>query len=191
MTAPDRGATYQIALASTGSSTHDAWYLDLDLPAQRRRELFSKMTRQRIRRGVFRSIADPQAATILFISPNTLLAPKPLGLDQIRPGHTGQTPPLPFIVHSSQCTSFEALGAGSINFLAGSINFWAGSINFLAGSIKSQSEPPPTYHQTFDFAEITGDNYRSLLCQYFFRIREKSQKLGGHGKWGLSPADRR
>src|SRR6516164_4953634 len=27
MTAPDRGATYQIALASTGSSTHDAWYL--------------------------------------------------------------------------------------------------------------------------------------------------------------------
>jgi hypothetical protein len=26
MTAPDRGATYQIALASTGSSTHDAWY---------------------------------------------------------------------------------------------------------------------------------------------------------------------
>ena len=25
MTAPDRGATYQIALASTGSSTHDAW----------------------------------------------------------------------------------------------------------------------------------------------------------------------
>jgi len=27
MTAPDRGATYQIALASTGSSTHDASYL--------------------------------------------------------------------------------------------------------------------------------------------------------------------
>jgi hypothetical protein len=26
MTAPDRGATYQIALASTGSSTHDTWY---------------------------------------------------------------------------------------------------------------------------------------------------------------------
>src|SRR5215469_9410862 len=26
MTAPDRGATYQIALASTGSSTHDIWY---------------------------------------------------------------------------------------------------------------------------------------------------------------------
>ena len=26
MTAPDRGATYQIALASTGSSTQDAWY---------------------------------------------------------------------------------------------------------------------------------------------------------------------
>jgi hypothetical protein len=26
MTAPDRGATYQIALASTGLSTHDAWY---------------------------------------------------------------------------------------------------------------------------------------------------------------------
>jgi hypothetical protein len=26
MTAPDRGATYQIALASTGSSTHNAWY---------------------------------------------------------------------------------------------------------------------------------------------------------------------
>jgi hypothetical protein len=25
MTAPDRGATYQIALASTGSSTHYAW----------------------------------------------------------------------------------------------------------------------------------------------------------------------
>src|SRR5215472_11346616 len=25
MTAPDRGATYQIALASTGSSTHDTW----------------------------------------------------------------------------------------------------------------------------------------------------------------------
>src|SRR6516162_8478833 len=27
MTAPDRGATYQIALASTGSSTHNIWYL--------------------------------------------------------------------------------------------------------------------------------------------------------------------
>src|SRR6516165_10350067 len=26
MTAPDRGATHQIPLASTGSSTHDAWY---------------------------------------------------------------------------------------------------------------------------------------------------------------------
>ena len=26
MTAPDRGATYQIALASTGSSTQNAWY---------------------------------------------------------------------------------------------------------------------------------------------------------------------
>src|SRR6516225_37188 len=28
MTAPDRGATYQIALASTGSSTQNAWYPD-------------------------------------------------------------------------------------------------------------------------------------------------------------------
>jgi len=26
MTAPDRSATYQIALASTGSSTHNAWF---------------------------------------------------------------------------------------------------------------------------------------------------------------------
>jgi hypothetical protein len=37
---------------------------------------FSKMTRQRIRRGVFRSIADLQAA-INLISPSTMPAPNP------------------------------------------------------------------------------------------------------------------
>src|SRR5215471_2612240 len=37
MTAPERGATYQIALASTGSSTHNALYLPFPRSCPRKR----------------------------------------------------------------------------------------------------------------------------------------------------------
>jgi hypothetical protein len=49
----------------------------------------SKMTRQHIRRGVFRSIADPQATI------NAYLAEHNASLNQIRRRYSGQTRPLP------------------------------------------------------------------------------------------------
>jgi hypothetical protein len=39
MTAPDRGATYQIALASTGSSTHDIQYQPAEAEVDPKRPL--------------------------------------------------------------------------------------------------------------------------------------------------------
>jgi transposase len=57
---------------------------------------FSKMTRQRIRRGVFRSFADLQAAINLISR-----------LHQIRRGYFGQTRPLPCTIGLIKCTSFK------------------------------------------------------------------------------------
>jgi transposase len=65
---------------------------------------FSKVTRQRIRRGVFRSIADLQAAINAY-RPGTTPAPSPLS-DQIRRRHTRQTRPSPCTSRLIQCTSW-------------------------------------------------------------------------------------
>jgi hypothetical protein len=65
---------------------------------------FSKMTRQRIRRGVFRSIADLQAAINAYLAEHNA-SPKPFPLDQIRRRHPRQTRPLPCTSRLIQCTS--------------------------------------------------------------------------------------
>ena len=72
---------------------------------------FSKMTRQRIRRGVFRSIAHLQAAINAYLAEHNA-SPKPFCLDQIRRGDYGQTRPLPCTIRFIQCTSTSnSLGA--------------------------------------------------------------------------------
>jgi hypothetical protein len=55
---------------------------------------FSKMTRQRIRRGVFRSVADLQAAINAYLADDNT-QPQAVRLDQIRRRHSRQTRPPP------------------------------------------------------------------------------------------------
>jgi hypothetical protein len=63
----------------------------------------SKMTRQRIRRGIFRSIADPQAEINAYLAEHN--ASPSLRLGPIGRGRTGQTRPLPCTTCLIQCTS--------------------------------------------------------------------------------------
>ena len=64
---------------------------------------FSKMTRQRIRRGVFPSVADLQAAIKAYLAEHNS-QPQTLRLDQIRRDHSSQTRSLPCTICLSQCT---------------------------------------------------------------------------------------
>jgi DDE superfamily endonuclease len=66
---------------------------------------FSKMTRQRIRCGVFRSIADLQAVINAYLA-RAQRQPRALCLDEIRRRHTRQTRPLPCTSRLIQCTSW-------------------------------------------------------------------------------------
>jgi hypothetical protein len=83
------------------------------------------MTRQRIRRGVFRSIADLQAAINAYLAEHNA-NPKPC-LDPIRPSHHGQTRTLPCNVRFIQCTLMSAFArCRRVNsWLASKRWFWA------------------------------------------------------------------
>jgi hypothetical protein len=62
------------------------------------------MTRQRIRRGVFRSIADLQAAINAYLAEHNA-NPKPFVWTQSAEAHSGQTRPLPCTTCLIQCNS--------------------------------------------------------------------------------------
>src|ERR1700737_2550900 len=68
---------------------------------------FSKMTRQRIRRGVVRSIVELQTAINAYLTDHNA-SPKPLPLDQIRRGHPGQARSSSCNISLSQCTSLAS-----------------------------------------------------------------------------------
>ena len=81
-TMPPTSIPRVLALAGASSALDLPLHPDLGLLAQRRRNFFSNMTRQRIRRGVFRSIADLQAAINGYLAehnatPNPLSTPNP------------------------------------------------------------------------------------------------------------------
>jgi hypothetical protein len=65
---------------------------------------FSKMTRQRIRRGVFRSIVDLQTAINADLAEHNA-SPKPCLWTQIRRGHPRPARPSSCNISLSQCTS--------------------------------------------------------------------------------------
>src|SRR5881392_459382 len=68
---------------------------------------FSKMTRQRIRRGVFRSIADLQAAINTYLAEHNA-SPKPFVWTKSAEAILAKLDPLPCTICLTQCTSFGA-----------------------------------------------------------------------------------
>ncbi len=68
---------------------------------------FSKTTRQRIRRGVFRSIADLQAAINAYLAEHNA-SPKPFVWTKFRRCYSRKTPTLPCTFCLNQCTSCVA-----------------------------------------------------------------------------------
>jgi transposase len=65
---------------------------------------FSKMTRQRIRRGVFRSIADRQAAINAYLAEHNTNA-KPFAWTQTAEAIMAKLERCPVPIHLIQCTS--------------------------------------------------------------------------------------
>jgi hypothetical protein len=70
--------------------------------------LFSKMTRQRIRRGVLRSIADLQAAINVYLAEHNA-SPKPFVWTKCAEAILAKLDPLPCTICLSQCTSEDRL----------------------------------------------------------------------------------
>src|SRR5262249_8859921 len=70
-------ASQSVGLAGLPSALDPSLHSDLGIVAQRRREFLLKMTRQCIRRGVFRSIADLQAEINTYLAEYNA-SPKPL-----------------------------------------------------------------------------------------------------------------
>jgi len=80
----DRRPVRQVA-RSIGVSPTSACWLDAV------ENFFSKMTRQRIRRGIFRSVVDLQAAINAYVTEHN---------DNPKPPSSGPNPPKPFSPHS-------------------------------------------------------------------------------------------